>query len=539
MTTTTNFTGITYATDGDPNATWNGVAGLHAPVIVTYSFVETADIGPWQATSSYANNGYTSFTAAQRANFRDALAEYSKAAGIVFVEATSGQGMINAMDTSGSGWGGWANVAYSTETYTGHGELIVDNSGAYDEGTYGFQTMLHELGHAMGLQHPWEGSVTLDPLVDDQWHTVMTYNNSYPYTDHLGTLDVAAMRYLYGAASATAGWAVALVGGVLHVTGSARGDVLQGIDVRNSLGGGLGADKIYGREATDTLHGGFGNDVLSGHGGSDDVFGDAGNDVLYGYAAQNAWDSGTDHLFGGLGDDRLYGGYNGDNLFGGAGNDLLGGSRGDDTLHGGDGADSLYGGIETDAYGRDLLYGELGNDLIKGGLGDDTGYGGSGNDQLFGEEGSDSLYGGLGGDRLDGGTGWDTIYGDEGNDFVAGGDDSDQLYGGAGNDTIYGGSGFDTLDGGAGNDVLVGVGVSGSSDTLTGGEGADRFVFLATDMGGEFHLTDFTRGSDVLDLRNMHVAFGDITFQGSFFHIGTMWVQTAVAAQLTAADFLL
>jgi serralysin len=538
MTYVTDFTGITYASDGEPDATWNGISGLHTPVIVSYSFVEPGDIGIWQAGAPYANAGYTSFTAAQRANFRDVLALYSHAAGIVFVEAASSAGMVNVMDTSGSGWGGWANTAYSNLTYTGHGELVVDSTGNYDERSYGFLTMMHEMGHALGLQHPWEGGITLNPSVDDQLHTVMTYNNTMPYTDHLGTLDVAAVQYLYGAASATAGWSAAFALGILSVTGSALADTILGIAGQNRINGADGSDRLYGRQDADVLHGGNGNDVTSGNGGADTLFGDLGNDTLYGFGAVQDWAEGANTLYGGNGADKLYGGHANDLLNGGMGRDMLEGGRGDDTLNGGDGGDWLYGGAESDDYGRDRIYGGAGNDIIRGGAGDDTAYGGFGNDSIVGEGGQNVLCGGLGDDTLSGAAGWqDRLYGNEGNDLLQGGSQSSTLDGGIGNDTLQGGAGWDVLIGGVGNDVLIGGGGAGSSDVLTGGLGRDTFVLLASDAGGQFHLTDFTRGLDKVDLRDLQVTFGAVAFQADWFHVGTIWVETAAALQMTASDF--
>jgi serralysin len=55
----------------------------------------------------------------------------------------------------------------------------------------------------------------------------------------------------------------------------------------------------------------------------------------------------------------------------------------------------------------------------------------------------------------------------------------------------------DTLVGGAGNDTLN---ASRGSDLLTGGGGADRFVFGDVPWSPA-HITDFTHGQDVLDLR--------------------------------------
>ena len=64
---------------------WNGPVGLQTPVIVTYSFVESVDLPTTEEYPANENNGYFTFTEAQRANFRDAAAVFSAAAGIVFV----------------------------------------------------------------------------------------------------------------------------------------------------------------------------------------------------------------------------------------------------------------------------------------------------------------------------------------------------------------------------------------------------------------------------------------------------------------------
>ncbi|MGB0903476.1 MAG: type I restriction enzyme subunit R domain-containing protein, partial [Mangrovicoccus sp.] len=113
-----------------------------------------------------------------------------------------------------------------------------------------------------------------------------------------------------------------------------------------------------------------------------------------------------------------------------------------------------------------------------------------------GGEGKDSLYGGRDNDTLDGGDGSDFLDGDKGNDSLSGGQGMDTLIGGKGDDTLEGGLNTDILDGGKGDDLLYAFSWAGEpvpaqdanaqvnadepradNDQLTGGSGADTFVF--------------------------------------------------------------
>jgi Ca2+-binding RTX toxin-like protein len=81
------------------------------------------------------------------------------------------------------------------------------------------------------------------------------------------------------------------------------------------------------------------------------------------------------------------------------------------------------------------------------------------------------------------------------------GSGNDNLFGNGAANRLAAGDGADHLDGGAGSDVLVG---GRGSDVLTGGLGADTFLFESigdSQAGpGRDHITDFAKGSDVIDL---------------------------------------
>jgi Ca2+-binding RTX toxin-like protein len=93
--------------------------------------------------------------------------------------------------------------------------------------------------------------------------------------------------------------------------------------------------------------------------------------------------------------------------------------------------------------------------------------------------------GGAGNDILSDSAGPAVLRGGADNDILIGGTGEDYLYGEDGNDMLYGGTGVDTLDGGAGDDRLEGGDALDTGDWyvhdwLTGGPGADTFVFAST-----------------------------------------------------------
>lgn len=378
------------------------------------------------------------------------------------------------------------------------------NSSGLRPGAYGYITLIHEIGHGLGLAHPHDGGTAPDatafPGVSEEFGdtgdyglnqgiwTTMTYNDgwdqqpspsaSYGYQSTPMALDIAAVQAIYGANLDyhTGNNVYALPKANVSGTGWSCIWDAGGSDTISNKGGKLGS-MIDLRAATlEGEHAGGYVSQASGIAG--------GYTIAYGVVIENA--------IGGSGNDILQGN-DADNV--------LEGGRGDDWLDGGAGSDTASYASATQAVLVDLVLGTSsgsdGSDLlvsienIQGGRSTDTLNGNAADNVIRGGKGNDTLQGLDGQDSLDGETGHDFIYGGSGNDLLVGGMGNDALQGEAGSDSLFGNQGKDSLYGGDGDDRLCG---GDQKDLLAGGAGTDIFVF--DNFSGVDSISDF--GADDL-----------------------------------------
>lgn len=407
---------------------------------------------------------------------------------------------------------------------SGGGTLAFSPSGAgWSNGLFpgglGFATLVHEIGHALGLAHPHDNGGNSEILqgvtaefnsygtfgLNDGVYTALTYNDGYETAGLPGqaaggnqagpmALDIGVLQAKYGAntsanpgsdyyiiptASLGAYTAIWDVGGIDEIVATQDGP--NTIDLRaatllNETGGGGYVTRQNSNRSGLTIAAGVVIENARGAYGNDLIRGNAAANVLLGYP-------GNDSIYGGDGDDVVAGQHQDDSLFGEGGADRFWGGDGFDTIFGGDGDDYILG--EGDS---DTIYGDAGDDVLAGQHGDDVHYGGAGRDRFWGGDGNDVLHGGDGDDELLGEGHNDTLYGDAGADVIAGQHGNDRLEGGDGNDRFWGGDGADLIYGDVGDDELLG---EGDNDTLYGGDGNDV-------LAGQ-HGDDFVYGGPGLD----------------------------------------
>jgi len=483
----------------DINGLLSGFAwGAHN---VTFSFpASPSNYGPGYG-SGEPQSGFHAFSAAQQAVARYALGLISQYTLLTFnqvLESNSYHAMIRFGDSAvpDTSW------TYYPEAIKEGGDVWIGNTAytAPTKGSYAFQSILHEIGHAVGLKHGQEddGLHGVLPAGHDstEW-SVMTYHSflggplTYTISDGSGNQtymidDIAALQYMYGANFATNAGNTTYTWNPTTGAMSING-VSQGASSSNKIyeaiwdGGGNDTYNLsnYKTNLTIDLRPGAWStfstaqlaDLDSSAPGKHLAHGNVANAYLY----NNDPRSLIENAAAGSGNDTLIGNQAANYLNGGPGNDTLAGNQGNDTLEGGPGNDSLNGNDGTDSVTYAHATAAVKVDLALQGAAQNTL--GAGTDTLFNFE---NITGSPFNDTLTGNTGPNAISGNDGNDLLVGAQGADTLFGNGGADVLFGGQNNDILYGNAGADSFVfdtGFGRDTIADFAPTGSGHDIINF--------------------------------------------------------------
>ena len=354
----------------DSGFTGNGHLIGHKPgqgLNVTYAFA-TSPVD--KDEPGKAMSGFDTYSETQKTAIRTVLDHIAEHVNVKFNEGSNAtlnfyKHTMNTAETVGYGiYGG--GVHLSAERFTADDAFRSDIPYRITGGDaieyYGWHAALHEVGHTLGMDHPFDhakkgdGKPDLSVAENRDTLSVMSYingetiplragSNYYPEfpiaQNKLGIYDLAALHHSFGvnpnyhSGDDTYGFKEFnkdAVGNDIYIHDGGGLDTFdaheQTLDLNIDLTPG---SWIYAGEKTAHLalnddltptHGqmfiGYGTQIESAKGGT-------GNDTIKGNSAAN-------YLFGFDGDDHLDGG---------AGNDQLEGGRGADTLTGGKGADTF------------------------------------------------------------------------------------------------------------------------------------------------------------------------------------------------------
>lgn len=423
-------------------------------------------------------------------------------------------------------------------------------------GGVGYVTFLHEIGHGLGLDHPFETSdfpgVTINDSTDqgdnnfaNGFYTVMSYTDdpwfavapgyNYGYVSGPMAFDIATIQAIYGAnmsvatgnnvytlptgnAEGTFWTCIWDAGGTDTISGAANGAGvtidLRAATLQNVEGGGGRASWQSGTLGGAIIYGGFtiANNVVI-----ENAVGSAYGDDLTGNAYAN-------QITGGAGDDTIYALEGNDIIIGGAGRDTLSGGAGADTFIYASLSDATTGGtleqitdfeVGTDKIDFTALSltnvtislsgtnyvvtgatqtGTISVSVVANGTVTTA-------DLLGAPSNFNVINGTAAANILTGTAGDDEINGLGGDDQLSGREGNDRLFGGDGNDTLAGEGGDDRIDGGSGADIaLYNYAASGVTIDLTvtaaqatGGAGTDTLVNVENLFGSGFD--DILRGN--------------------------------------------
>ena len=370
-----------------------------------------------------------------------ALTAWSNVANINFQlvsETTTNVGDIRfAFSSAASLSDAWGYASFPNWYWPIAGDIWINAKHGGDTdwsaGSYNFEALMHEIGHALGLKHPFKGDVVLSSLLDNTVNTIMSYTDIkdvYPNAGYVNgkydwltyyinretpmVLDIAAIQYIYGANNS-------------YKTG----------------------DDIYTFDPTKPFY-----KTIWDAGGKDTI--SASNfslgcviDLTPGNYSSLIYPRPSDA--GGV--TVTYDGTNNlgiafnciiENAIGGSGNDKLTGNAANNSLDGGPGNDVMYGGAGNDTFDWDAEN-RSGNDIFYGGIGGDVFVLDSSNDTVieYSNEGDDTVWVDFE-YSISSLPNIENLYGYSSKNLVLTGNSSDNyLKGGSGNDVIDGGAGID------------------------------------------------------------------------------------------------
>lgn len=310
------------------------------PVVLTYSFMSAL---PIYADPVQDGNQFSVMTNEQKVAVREILAMLSSQFNISFEEINDSAASYGQLRFGNNAQTTTVGYAYYPDKSVGDnaGDLYINNSPQASQtthvahGTNAYSTLIHEIGHTLGLKHPgnYNAAVSggdtnegpyLTDVEDSELYSIMSYTpqNQGLERINLAPYDYAALSYLYNAKLLN-------TGDNSYALTEESGQIVQ---------------TIYDDGGNDTLDASRINTpvILNLNVAAPGKLSSVGL-TPDGQAAENNLSLGLntliEHAIGGTGNDKLIGNSSSNTLIGNNGDDTLVGQLGTDTMTGGEGSD--------------------------------------------------------------------------------------------------------------------------------------------------------------------------------------------------------
>jgi len=287
-----------------------------SPTEITYSFMTQAPV-----FGGEGGIGFVAFNAQQQQVLRDILYVLQQQTGLSFSEVAGDGGQLRFGINQQANTRGYSYLpdAYKGDARAGDVWLDVETGNVMKPGQEGYYVLLHELGHALGIQHPlyetdMSGATVLTKDLAIPTNTLMldlsvsATGGAWP--TWFGSFDLQALRALYGSRTYATGndiYSVSDASGPLTIVddggvdtldasgvsmsvsidlhagqSSSVGSGVDGMAKRNnvSIAGSSVIENAIGSAYDDVIIGNAANNTITFTGGNDILDGEVGMDVL-------------------------------------------------------------------------------------------------------------------------------------------------------------------------------------------------------------------------------------------------------------------
>lgn len=296
---------------------------------ITYSFLDKAP-----TTGAEGGSGFQAFSPELQQTARTIFSNLQQQTGLTFQEVAGDAGAIRFGINQQSNTRGYSFLPdqHRNDAKAGDVWLDVETAALMQPGQEGYYVLLHELAHALGLQHPLrEGDTSGQTVLLDNFatfaHTLMldisaAQNPSLTWPNWYGLFDLQALRHLYGskafatannthtiADGASSASVVILDDGGIDVLDISRSSVSGHIDLRPgkvssagmnadgkayfgnlSIAPGTWIENLVATPFDDYIVGNDLGNVIWSNGGNDIVVGNGGQDTVILPDSSMAWD---------------------------------------------------------------------------------------------------------------------------------------------------------------------------------------------------------------------------------------------------------